>query len=143
VDRLKGSGQEHQTLYDGAKGEELAGFGPWLVRLTPAGLLEDLVRDGWGKSWGVYLTCDAGLADVRRHLRKFLMAKLPDGREVYFRFYDPRVLRTYLPACLPDEMASFFGPIRRYILEGPDPAEVLEFGEKYADWRKVALAAGA
>ena len=31
----------------------------------------------------------------RGHLRKFLISKLPDGRQVYFRYYDPRVLRTY------------------------------------------------
>lgn len=140
VDRLKASGLDHQSLYDGEKGEQLAPFGPWLVKFAPgAALLENLVRDGWGNSWGVYLTCELGLADVRRHLRKFLMAKLPDGRQVYFRYYDPRVLRTYLPTCLPDEMASFFGPVRRYILESPDADEALEFGAKYADWGKVIL----
>ena len=144
VDRLKGSGQEHQTLYDGAKGEELAAFGPWLVRLPPpADLLEGLVRDGWGESWGVYLTSEAGLSDVRRHLRKFLMAKLPDGRQMYFRFYDPRVLRTYLPTCKSDELASFFGPIRRYILEGPGADEVLEFAAAHKDWQKVPLTTAA
>jgi pSer/pThr/pTyr-binding forkhead associated (FHA) protein len=144
VERMKASGLPHESLYDGEKGQELAPFGPWLVQLPyGAAALGELVRDGWGKSWGVYLTCDLGMAEVRRHLRKFLVAKLPDGRQVFFRYYDPRVLRTYLPTCMPDEMASFFGPIRRYFVEGPDGTEVLEFAGSYKDWRKVGLAAGA
>jgi hypothetical protein len=140
VNRLTASELEHQSLYDGEKGQELAPFGPWLVRLPPTtALLEELVRDGWGNSWGVYLTCERELADVRRHLRKFLTVKLPDGRQVYFRYYDPRVLRTYLPTCTPEELTSFFGPIRRYILESPDPTEALEFAAAHRDWRKATL----
>lgn len=142
TDRLKSSGQEHQSLYDGEKGQELAPYGPWLVRLqSTAPLLQDLIREGWGNSWGVFLTADLSLAEVRKHLRKFLMAKLPDGRQVYFRYYDPRVLRTYIPTCNPEEITSFFGPIQRYILESPDPAEVMEFSATYKDWRKINLAA--
>jgi hypothetical protein len=141
VGRLERSGQAFQCLYDGDRGDELSPFGPWLVSL-PAGaaVLEELVRDGWGNSWGVYLTCRRSLGEVRRHLRQFLKAKLPDGRVVLFRFYDPRVLRTYLPTCTADEVASFLGPIERVVAEGPDPGEVLEFAPAYRDWRKVQMA---
>lgn len=137
---LKASGVEHASLYEGEEGEELSAYGPWLAKM-PAGhaFLEDLVRDGWGKSWGVYLTCRLPFAELRRHLRQFLLAKLPDGRQVCFRYYDPRVLRTYLPTCTADEVAKFVGPIERYVAESSDEAELLEFGSSYRDWRKVRL----
>ena len=31
-----------------------------------------------------------------------------------FRFYDPRILRAFLPACTSDELRSFFGPVQRF-----------------------------
>jgi hypothetical protein len=140
IARLKASGEEYASLYDGEQGEELSAFGPWLVKL-PADrpLLEQLVRDGWGQSWGVYLTCRLPFKDVRRHLRQFLLAKLPDGRQVCFRYYDPRVLRTYFPTCTAAEVAAFVGPIERYIVESADEAELAEFAANYRDWRKVGL----
>lgn len=142
--RLKDSGVEHSSLYEERDGEDLATFGPWLAKLPPDHVfLEDLVRDGWGKSWGVYLTCRLPFAELRRHLRQFLLAKLPDGRQVCFRYYDPRVLRTYMPTCSADEMARFVGPVERYLAESSDEEELLEFGASYRDWRKVRLEEGA
>ncbi len=35
-----------------------------------------------------------------------------------FRYYDPRVLRVYLPTCSPAEFARFFGPISAGELAG-------------------------
>jgi pSer/pThr/pTyr-binding forkhead associated (FHA) protein len=140
IARLKASGEEHASLYDGEQGEELSAFGPWLVKLPPdKPLLEQLVRDGWGKSWGVYLTCRLPFKEVRRHLRQFLLAKLPDGRQVCFRYYDPRVLRTYFPTCTAAEAAAFVGPIDRYLVESADDAELSEFAANYRDWKKVGL----
>ncbi len=140
--RLDRAGLEYESLYEGGRGDVLAPFGPWLVRLpTGAALLDELVRDGWGASWALYLTCDAALPDVRRHLRKFLIVKLADGRQVYFRYYDPRVLRTYLPTCTAAEVAEFVGPVRRYACESVDGSELLEFAAAYRDWNKVSLGA--
>jgi len=64
---------------------------------------------------------------VRNHLRRFVMAKLTDGRSVYFRFYDPRVLRAYLPTCTEEEVQSFFGPVERYAMENGDGELLLTF----------------
>jgi hypothetical protein len=68
-----------------------------------------------------------GLAEVRKHFRHFLMVKLADGRDAYFRFYDPRVLRAYLPSCNAAEAAQFFGPVRRYLVEATGAEPLLQF----------------
>jgi hypothetical protein len=44
-----------------------------------------------------------------------------------FRYYDPRVLRVYLPTCNAEELATVFGPIETFWTEGSDPATLLEF----------------
>jgi hypothetical protein len=120
--------EECQSLYEGAEGAKLALVAPYLVRITPdSKLLESLVKEGWGKSWGVYFTCAAEFQDIRRHLRHFLQVKLPDGEQVYFRFYDPRVMRIFLPTCIPEEALQFFGPIKRFVMEGEEPDQLLEF----------------
>jgi hypothetical protein len=121
-------GPEYQSLYEGTEGEKLSAVAPYLVRLpNDSPLLEVLARAGWGKSWGVFLTSDSPFADVRRHLRHFLMVKLPDGKQVYFRFYDPRVLRVYLPTCNAEETRTFFGPIKCFLTEGDKREVVLRF----------------
>jgi hypothetical protein len=126
--RLLECKEEHQSLYEGAEGDKLAAYAPYLVAL-PSGsaFLETIVRDGWGKSWGVFLTCEQPFRDLRKHLRHFLMVHLEGGQQVYFRFYDPRVLRIFLPTCTPTELAQFFGAIGGYLMEGPEPGAFLRF----------------
>jgi pSer/pThr/pTyr-binding forkhead associated (FHA) protein len=75
--------EEYQSLYEGDEGVKLAAFAPYLVALPPgSAFLETIVRDGWGKSWGVYLSCDRPFQEVRRHLRHFLMVQLEGGQQV-------------------------------------------------------------
>jgi hypothetical protein len=117
-----------QSLYEGIEGEALAAVAPHLVELpAPSPLLETLATRGWGQSWGIYLTCDRPFAEVRKHLRRFLMAELEGGKRVYFRYYDPRVLRVYLPTCNAQESQQFFGPIRGFLLEGETAHALLKF----------------
>src|SRR5262249_38598036 len=121
LELLRASGEKYQSLYEGPEGEELAAFAPYLVELPPASpLLDRLVSEGWGHSWGVYLTSRAEFKEVRRHLRRFLLVKTADGKEAYFRYYDPRVLRTYLPTCTAAEGRAFLGPLGGYLTEAAD-----------------------
>lgn len=115
---LCNSGEHYQSLYEGKQGEELANFAPYLLQLPKdSRFLITLVQEGWGKCWGVYLTSASDFQGVRRHFRQFLQVKLPSGEQVYFRFYDPRVLRSYLPTCTEAERALFLGPISAFICE--------------------------
>ena len=124
-------GAQYESLFEGQPKAELTLFSPYLVRLLPESkLLQNLVREGWGKSWGVYLTCGLAFTELRRHLRHFLMVKLPDGKQVYFRFYDPRVLRLFLPICLPEQFNEFFGPVKYYLAEDEKPEGLLRYSNK-------------
>jgi hypothetical protein len=67
-----------------------------------------------GNSWGVLLASKAPSRDLRRHLRKFLRVQTEEGRVLLFRYYDPRVLRVFLPALPRKEAARFFGPIEAF-----------------------------
>jgi pSer/pThr/pTyr-binding forkhead associated (FHA) protein len=123
---LRASGEEFESLYEGAKGEELADFAPYLVRLSGRSVfLDRLLRAGWGQSWGVFLTTYQPFHEVRRHFRRFLLVRFEDGTEAYFRFYDPRVLRVYLPTCNRAEVGAFFGPIGCFMLESPERGALL------------------
>ena len=68
---------------------------------------------------------DADFIDVRGHFRTFLMVYDPDNEPVYFRYYDPRVLRAYLPTCNKAETATLFGPVSYYLAESEEPAKAL------------------
>jgi hypothetical protein len=126
---LRRCGWQHQSLYEGNLAADLELFAPYLVAIANKENqhLRRLVALGWGKSWGYYLTAPAGFPELRRHLRHFLKAEIAPGKAYYFRFYDPRVLRPYLPTCNPDETRQFFGPVTVYLLEGDDPGKLLCF----------------
>ncbi len=125
---LAAHAEEHASLFEGEEGRELAEVAPYLVRL-PAGspLLEALVREGWGRSWGVYVTSKRPLREVRRHFRRFIMVRDESGRVLYFRFYDPRVLRVFLPACTPRQTSQLFEDITAVLLEDKAPGRLLRF----------------
>lgn len=55
------------------------------------------------------------------------MVKDAKGGHLYFRYYDPRVLRVYLPTCNAQELGFVFGPLDSFVLEGEDPSAVLRF----------------
>lgn len=120
--RLLHCKETYQSLYEGMPGQQLAAFAPYLVSLPAgSGFLDTLVREGWGKSWGVYLTSDQSFKEVRKHLRRFLLVKTDGGEKLYFRYYDPRVLRVFLPTCNASELPRFFGPTRAFLIEGEEP----------------------
>jgi len=115
---LIGSETEFRSLYEGWQAQSLADVAPYLVSLRLDGpYLDRLLDEGFGRAWGVFLSSDLPFDEVRRHLRQHLRVTDEDGRHLLFRWYDPRVLRTYLPTCTPYEAQVFFGPIERMFCE--------------------------
>jgi hypothetical protein len=92
------------------KNEDLLKNAPYVAKVD-RDLLSWLVTTVWTEPWGIFLAGTADLATLYRHLRKFLVIKDPEDEVVYFRYYDPRVLPTFLSACNDEELDEFFGPI--------------------------------
>jgi len=115
--------EAHQSLYEGVQGEPLATVAPYLVGPFRASskLLSRLVTEGWGKRWGIYLTSREPFKEVRRHFRRFLIVEMEDTEEpLYFRYYDPWVLRVFLPTCSERQRAEFKQAIELLAYEGDD-----------------------
>jgi Domain of unknown function (DUF4123)/Inner membrane component of T3SS, cytoplasmic domain len=118
--------EQKQCLYDGQSAVELGDWAPYLVKLeTDAPFTKALLDLGWGNGWASYFTSQAAFEDIRHHFRKFLMVQVQGGEELYFRFYDPRVLRDFLPTANPSEAVIFFGPVSQWLVESEDPAIIL------------------
>jgi Domain of unknown function (DUF4123) len=140
--RLRSAKVERECLYRGRSGEVLWHVAPYLVRCEQeAEFFLWMLEEGWGDSWGIYLTSAARLEGLCEHFRQFLLVRTEEDRELYFRFYDPRILRTFLPTCTPEETERLFGPVSCYLMEAEQPETLLKFiaGEQGARQETVAL----
>jgi hypothetical protein len=116
-------------LFAGELSPELERAAPHLVQISPRDSVSDsLLTLGWGRSWGIFIQSDDSIRTLRRHLRTLLRVKDEVGRYLLFRYYDPRVLRIYLPTCLDLELKSIFGSsITRFCMESEDSDSVISF----------------
>ncbi len=102
------------SLYGGKLRIEYEAIAPYLVELNDA-ILDWIVAELGETPWGIFASSAEDLVTVRNHFRKFLKVKGPDGEELFFRFYDPRVLPTFLETCNREEVEQFFGPIDAFL----------------------------
>lgn len=104
----------HSCLFAGALPQALEMAAPYLVQLDPEDKFTDYLAKNLRTHVALFLQCDASLHELRRHLRTFLTVKDPSGRRMLFRYYDPRVMRVYLPTCTTLELQTVFGPVKSF-----------------------------
>ncbi|ROP56314.1 uncharacterized protein DUF4123 [Enterobacter sp. BIGb0383] len=99
----------HASLYADPVPEEIGRLAPWLVQVDDAVRHWLMQRE---TPWGIFLESQASLKDLRQHLRKYLHVQIPnEEKPVFFRFYDPRNIWSFLSVLSPWEQHSFLGPI--------------------------------
>jgi len=126
---------EHWSLFDSHTAPQMARVAPYLVALSVepryphagSGYL-DLWAEKLGRSAGLFLFTDANPRVLWDHLTQIFNVADEDGKTYYFRFYDPRVFRTFLPTCSAQQRAEFFGPIRAFGVETEAGDELQEWG---------------
>lgn len=117
---------------------------PDLVDIAPyVVLVDDDVKewlDAREKPWGIYISTDADLKNIRSHLRKYLYVLLPDSEKpVFFRFYDPRNIWLLTSALTDWELHSFMGPVEKISTNFEGNERVETFAERRAEFPKDAV----
>lgn len=109
---------QYACLLPGEVAPDMAEVAPYLVLLQEGDpFTQWLLSHGWGHHWGIFGSARAGFSTLRRHFRKFVLTCDDQGKTMYFRYYDPRVLQIYLPTCNEEELREFFGPVVSFIAE--------------------------
>jgi hypothetical protein len=115
---------EFHSLYEHLVESEFVELAPHLFTYHSQSRAAQLwLAAGHGQGYGYRIISRASPTQLVAHLQQFLLADLADGTgttQVYFRFYDPRVLHTVLRTLKPKQLRAFFGPIDAFVVESDD-----------------------
>jgi len=115
-------------LYRGDAQERYSEIAPYLVHTDPE-TLDWIVATLWDEPWGIFAVANSNMRIMGRHFRKFLIVEDPDGKKMYFRFYDPRVLPVFLRTCTQSELRELFGPARAYAVTDVESGDAFLMSE--------------
>ncbi|MCC6535890.1 MAG: DUF4123 domain-containing protein [Burkholderiales bacterium] len=137
---------EFECLMHGELAPDMAEVAPYLVSVQRDGAFTDwLLTQGWGNHWGIFAVARTDIRPLWFHLRTLNVVYGPEGKPMLFRYYDPRVLRVFLPTCSPQQVKEMFGPVASFVAEADAPSMALSFahvdGELQTSSRQVARAA--
>lgn len=128
-DYLEDEDAEHAPLLPLKTGEpEEVTRAAYLARVEPdSAVSEWLASDGWNRHWGIFICCPLGtdMDELLGHLRDLAQVRLPDGRIVFFRFYDPRVWRPFATTCDSTQLKHLFSLPVIYACESEDGTALL------------------
>ncbi len=115
--------EEHEPkntcLFRGELPFDLAEAAPYLVKLEKDNKFSDwLLNESLEEPCCIYAqtTVIDDFIQLRKHFRSFLRVKSPEGKNLLFRYYDPRVMKTYLPTCTPEDNKVIFNGIESYLI---------------------------
>jgi hypothetical protein len=126
--RAASAGLRTESLYAGELGTMVVDVAPHLVSFDFNSAFAQWLFDRWGGHHGILLQAKAPFDELRKHFRHYLLVKDEAGKKYRFRFYDPRVLRAFLPACSFEEAKGFFGPVDCYYAATREGQSVHAFG---------------
>ncbi|MET0357765.1 MAG: DUF4123 domain-containing protein [Cellvibrio sp.] len=67
------------------------------------------MQEGFNKHWMIFFTSpEIHVSEIKLHFKRFSQAYGPDGKQYFFRYYDPRVLPIFLAAAGGRDRTDFF-----------------------------------
>jgi hypothetical protein len=90
---------------------------PSVFRVDARSKFLDRWAERLGNNAGILLISAATPEALQEHLRRTFVVMDESGQEYFFRYYDPRVLRVFLPTCSSQQLVEFFGPVDEFIVE--------------------------
>lgn len=102
---------------------------PYLIRLKAGDDLSQwCINEGWHNHWGIlFSVANKNLAQLRIHFKRLNFVKTEEGKKLFFRYYDPRVLDAFLSTCLPDERDFAFKNIDSFWLPFESGDQIIRY----------------
>lgn len=106
-------------LYRGEIEPDIAEVAPYLVELFAGDAFTEWLLDenAGGRHFGIFARSPHSLTEMRKHFRKFLTVYDEAGNPLLFRYYDPRVLRKFLPTCGAADLGRMFAGVQSFLAE--------------------------
>lgn len=115
-------------LFPGDLPADMIYVAPYVVHLSSSNKFTDWVLgESFGKHWGIFVHCRHSMTEMRRHFRALVNVYDERANSMVFRFYDPRVLRRFLPTCTPEELKTLFGKVETFFAEDEAGQNLLGF----------------
>lgn len=118
----------YKSLFEDTMDVQSYGVSGFLVECKKESpLFQWMTTDAWGDNSSIFFTSKASFEDLFSHFQKFNRVYLEGDDVVLFRYYDPRVLRNYLPTCNQVEIETFFGEVGSFFAESDTPEVIYVF----------------
>ncbi len=138
--KLYEMGPANECLFSGELSPEMVYDAPYLVHLAPDGeFTEWVLGEGIGNHWGIFVHSAVSMTEMRRHFRGLINVYDEQGNPLQFRYYDPRVLRKFLPTCTREELSTFFGKADAFFAENEDGQSLLSFQMENDELKQIEL----
>lgn len=96
-------------LWSGELEPDLQEVAPYMVLLDrDSSFTNWLISQGWNNNWNIYINSALEFKAFKKQIRKLLRVKSPEGKNMVFRFYDPRVLDVFLTGLESEQTEEFF-----------------------------------
>ncbi|WP_395344295.1 DUF4123 domain-containing protein [Ningiella sp. W23] len=121
-------------LWSGKLAPDIEEVAPYLVLLERDSELTDwMLKNGCANFWNIFVASSLVLKDMRKQIRKLLLVRSPSGKSMVFRFFDPRVLETFLPLCDEAQLQMFFSGIQKVLAVSEHSPTLIESKMKTVD----------
>lgn len=118
----------YKSLFEGTMDVQSFGVSGFLVECKKeSSLFQWMTTEVWGNSCCIFFTSKSSFDELFIHFQQFNRVYLEDDEVVLFRYYDPRVLRVYLPSCNHNEIDAFFGDVNNFFAESENPEKINMF----------------
>lgn len=111
--------QDAQPLFAPTLDVDILSVGPWITNVARIPELEPAIDAQYSSApWGYFVETTVDIVSLRRAFRRYNYVKIPDREApVLFRYWDPRVMRSFLSVATKEQFTVLFEFIDR--LEGP------------------------
>ena len=117
--QLMASNRAYRCLFDGEKTPEaLRSVAPYLIKVKANDeLVKWCCEEGRHRHWFIlFVGPNLSLRQLGRQFKRLAFIRTPEGTRLFFRYYDPRVLPSFLTSCTVAERDSIFKELHCFIV---------------------------